>query len=273
MFKKCSKCQLDLSVDNFCKDKRKLDGLFIWCNSCRKEHYNLTKDKIKIYRGNNKDIISNKKKEYYKKRKDYFLKKSKDYYKNNSAIISEKSKIYREINKVLIKEKKKEWAVSESGKLSHAKSVAKYAQNNKDKVRKSQIKSKEKRLSTDPIFKFKEYFSNTFRSYLKKNSLKKNKTNSFVILGYSLLDLKKDIESKFESWMTWNNQGKYNPNTWDDNNTNTWKWQLDHIIPHSNFSYSSFNDEEFKKCWALNNLRPYSAKQNWLDGINRTRHK
>lgn len=25
-------------------------------------------------------------------------------------------------------------------------------------------------------------------------------------------------------------------------------------------------DEEFKKCWALSNLRPYSAKQNIIDG-------
>jgi hypothetical protein len=28
-------------------------------------------------------------------------------------------------------------------------------------------------------------------------------------------------------------------------------------------------DEEFKKCWALSNLRPLSAKQNILDGNRR----
>lgn len=33
------------------------------------------------------------------------------------------------------------------------------------------------------------------------------------------------------------------------------------------------NEENFKKCWALSNLRPYSAKQNLLDGANRKRHK
>jgi hypothetical protein len=31
-------------------------------------------------------------------------------------------------------------------------------------------------------------------------------------------------------------------------------------------------DENFIKCWKLSNLRPLSAKQNWLDGINKTRH-
>jgi hypothetical protein len=36
--------------------------------------------------------------------------------------------------------------------------------------------------------------------------------------------------------------------------------------------YDKQHDELFKECWALENLRPYSSKQNWLDGINRTRH-
>lgn len=31
--------------------------------------------------------------------------------------------------------------------------------------------------------------------------------------------------------------------------------------------------EEFKKCWALENLRPLSAKQNNYDGVSKTRHK
>jgi hypothetical protein len=32
------------------------------------------------------------------------------------------------------------------------------------------------------------------------------------------------------------------------------------------------DDEEFKKCWSLDNLRPLSAKQNILDGTSRKRH-
>jgi len=31
-------------------------------------------------------------------------------------------------------------------------------------------------------------------------------------------------------------------------------------------------DQEFLDCWALDNLRPYSAKQNFLDGVRRIRH-
>lgn len=70
----------------------------------------------------------------------------------------------------------------------------------------------------------------------------------------------------------WHNWGIYDKNKWDDNDQSTWTWQIDHIIPLSEFKYTSFEDESFKKCWALENLRPYSAKQNFIDGVMRTRH-
>jgi hypothetical protein len=57
--------------------------------------------------------------------------------------------------------------------------------------------------------------------------------------------------------------------TWNDNDLTTWTWQIDHVIPHSKFNYISMEDREFQDCWVLNNLRPYSAKQNILDGNRR----
>lgn len=69
--------------------------------------------------------------------------------------------------------------------------------------------------------------------------------------------------------MNWANYGQYNASTWDDSDPSTWTWQIDHIIPRSKFTYESMKDSEFEKCWALNNLRPYSAKQNIIDGNRR----
>lgn len=43
--------------------------------------------------------------------------------------------------------------------------------------------------------------------------------------------------------------------------------------PHSLFNYSSSQDEDFRKCWALSNLRPLSSKQNHADGVSRARHQ
>ena len=84
--------------------------------------------------------------------------------------------------------------------------------------------------------------------------------------------LKQHLENQFESWMTWNNWGRYSLDTWKDDDQATWTWQIDHIIPQSDLPYSSMEDENFQKCWQLNNLRPLSAKQNILDGVNKIRH-
>jgi hypothetical protein len=103
-------------------------------------------------------------------------------------------------------------------------------------------------------------------SALMRNTLMKNGKAFEDIVGYTCLELKDHIESKFESWMKWDNWGVYDPKTWDDNDQSTWKWQIDHIIPINNFKYISIYDEDFKKCWSLNNLRPLSAKANLLKG-------
>jgi hypothetical protein len=92
-------------------------------------------------------------------------------------------------------------------------------------------------------------------------------------LPFTIPEFKVHIESLFEPWMTWKNWGRYKPKAWDDNDQTTWVWNIDHIVPHSTFQYTSFEDQAFKDCWALTNLRPYSAKQNVIDGSKRTRHK
>lgn len=92
-------------------------------------------------------------------------------------------------------------------------------------------------------------------------------------LPYSIEDLKFHIESQFEPWMNWNNWGVYRPDTWLDENHDTWTWQIDHIIPRSDLPYDSMKHPNFLKCWNLDNLRPLSSKENILDGVNRSRHR
>lgn len=88
-------------------------------------------------------------------------------------------------------------------------------------------------------------------------------------LPYPLVDLKQHIEGMFSQpgneWMGWHNWGVYRVETWNDNDTSTWTWHLDHIKPHCTFTYTSMEDVSFKECWDKNNLRPISAKQNILD--------
>lgn len=80
---------------------------------------------------------------------------------------------------------------------------------------------------------------------------KLNKKFSFLI-GYTGQELRKHIEKQFDDKMSWNNYATY--------------WTIDHIIPLSFFKYESMEDDEFKKCWALPNLRPLEKTKNMLKG-------
>lgn len=127
------------------------------------------------------------------------------------------------------------------------------------------------RKAIDPQFKLRGRMSTAVGNSLKKRGHKKvGKT--FAALGYTPDDLRCHLESLFEPWMCWENHGIYDCKVWDDNNPTTWKWQIDHIVPQSKYQYSSMEEDSFKECWALSNLRPLSAKQNFLDGITKIRH-
>lgn len=67
------------------------------------------------------------------------------------------------------------------------------------------------------------------------------------IVDYSLDDLRQHLERQFLKGMTWDNMDQ---------------WHIDHIVPVAAFEFSSPEDDEFKACWALTNLRPMWAKDN-----------
>ena len=50
--------------------------------------------------------------------------------------------------------------------------------------------------------------------------------------------------------------------TWDDLDD----LHIDHIIPRSSFNFSEYSDDEFKKCWAMDNLQFLPAIENMQKG-------
>jgi hypothetical protein len=71
-------------------------------------------------------------------------------------------------------------------------------------------------------------------------------------LGCTFDELKKYIESQFESWMTWDNHGPYNKNVRT--------WHLDHIIPCYKFDFTK--EEDIYTCFNYKNLRPFDSLSN-----------
>lgn len=190
-------------------------------------------------------------KAYYLKNKTALLERGKIlnaiYYKNNRDKLLEQHKKYNSDNYDSIYEQKKTYR--------------------KDNVRynlyqNEYIKLRRKR---DPLFKLRKNISSQIFIYLKRQGGNKSNFSIMKYLPYSIQELKEHLEKQFEPWMTWKNSGNYRLDQWDENDPTTWTWQLDHIVPQSKLPYSSMEDNNFKKCWALENLRPYSAKQNILD--------
>jgi hypothetical protein len=69
-----------------------------------------------------------------------------------------------------------------------------------------------------------------------------------TLVGYSLSDLTTHLERQFLPGMTWLNFGQ---------------WHIDHIVPQRCFTFETERDAEFRACWALSNLRPLWAEDNF----------
>lgn len=183
---------------------------------------------------------------------DYYFKKSDNRYDSKCKIcVGKRAKI--SLNKPENKAKK-------------SKADKAYKKNNPEK-----IKIYRKKRSKKPKVKIRRDVSSAIRTALNLRNQRKNGSIT-KYLPYSIDELMAHLGTQFELWMTWQNRGMYNPETWDDNDSSTWTWQIDHIIPDSDFEYISMKDVEFQKSWSLENLRPLNSKQNVLEGANRTRH-
>src|ERR1700723_3439162 len=229
--KKCSECHLE-------KDDVGKNGKCKLCNTIYMRTYReKNTDKIKKYQQEydaqyykeNKDQILADKKEYYQENRDEILEDRKEYYEENKHEKSEYNKLYYQENRDDI--------IAQASAYYH---------NNKDKVRRYCNQYNKDRRKDDPIYAIRASVSSSINIYLKSKNSSKNGNSISMYLSYSIQELKNHLEIQFEPWMSWENYGRYDPETWDDNDPATWTWQLDHIIPHSTFHYTSMEDQAFR---------------------------
>lgn len=133
-------------------------------------------------------------------------------------------------------------------------------------------KLKFKRTKADINYRIRVNISRSISGKLRNNNSSKNGKSILDVLPYTMQELRNHLESQFEAWMNWQNYGVYRVSKWNDNEISTWTWNIDHIIPHSLFNYTSMTDQSFQDCWSLSNLRPLNSKQNLLDGVSKIRH-
>jgi hypothetical protein len=89
--------------------------------------------------------------------------------------------------------------------------------------------------------------------YLRRGKCDKSDNVAYFLekLGCSFEEFKIYLESKFESWMSWENYGKYNGEL-------NYGWDIDHINPLSNAK----TEEEIYNLSHYTNLQPLCSKIN-----------
>lgn len=220
---------------------------------------------------NNFNIKDSKTGRFTARCKECLSKSNKEWETINKEKRRAQKKIYRLKNKEKIRQQNKEYSIKNKEKIKLYQQ--KYNIEHYDKVRVSKRKYEKFKRDNDLSFRLRQQFRRSISEALNNRNIIKE-ISILKVLPYSIVKLMQHIESQFEPWMNWNNRGLYSVKTWKDDDPSTWTWQLDHIKPQSDFKYTSMEDVEFQKCWALENLRPYSAnaKQNYLDGLFKTRH-
>jgi hypothetical protein len=121
-----------------------------------------------------------------------------------------------------------------------------YREKNIDKIREIKRNYEKTRKHNDPLYKLINNFRTAIYQVLKENNLQKN-GHYFEILKYSPEDLIVHLENQFKDGMNWDNYGE---------------WHVDHILAISRHNIQEIGDEEFMKCWSLNNLQPMWGEEN-----------
>lgn len=159
----------------------------------------------------------------------------------------ENVKKWQKNNPEKVKAKNKRWRRENPGKIRDIQ--RKYRKDNFVKC-KQYIQNK---FYEDIHFKLRNYVSHRIRERLKRRLSSKKGKPTFSFLPYTVNDLKLHLEKQFKEGMSWKNYGIFG-------------WHIDHIHPDCKFDYKSVKDEEFQKCWALENLQPLWAEENLRKG-------
>jgi len=174
------------------------------------------------YRRTHKDEIRRKRHLYYLANRETINKKNAEYHRNHPEqrreTVKRNIKLHPERRKI---------------------AVRKYYLSHKEQVKEYYRKYIKRKRNANIAIYIGDLFANSIRDAIRD---RKNNRHWETLVGYTLQDLMRHLESQFDNKMNWDNYGSY--------------WVIDHIKPRSLFHYETAEDPEFKKCWALGNLQP-----------------
>lgn len=221
--KPCSRCKIPRALTEFRKDTWASDGLESACKGCVAEY-------AARYREKNRERLRVEARERYRKDPAKFLARTRKYASENKEKCAADAKAWRSRNLERAREK-----------------ARRYHERNRDKILKARRDARQAK-SKDGVWRMNNSIRVALSCFLagKKTGMKWT-----CALGYTLDELRLDIESKFKPGMSWENYGE---------------WHLDHRRPLSSFSVEGPDDPEVRNAWALSNLQPLWRLENLVKG-------
>ena len=227
-------------------------------------------------------------KRYYETNKEKEIKRGKQWYKDNLIKCKENTRRYYEKNCEKLKKYSRQWHINNIEKAKEyqkqnqerrTERQRQWRKNNPERIKQYQKNSSEYHIQweKDNPEKVKQYRNNQkenrklwknirYKTDLKFNlnhkisgailkSLKRDKNGNYweSLVGYTLNDLKERLKNTIPKGYNWND-------------CICGKLHIDHIVPKSAFNYTKPEHIDFKKCWALKNLRLLPAKENLEKG-------
>lgn len=253
--KVCNKCNKDLNVSNFYKEKRNKDGFRHICKQCNGDIKSKPEgSKICQDCNQEKDVseFSLRNSRCKECQNTYSTNQKRLNSKNREMVYNiPESKVCSKCN---IDRNIDDFAERVDSKDNH-RNICKecyspiksninklYKQKNKEEILRKDIIYRKNRMASDPLFRAKIDARNVIRKAISKGGWTK-KARTYEILGCSYEEFKEHIESLFVDGMSWENRDM---------------WHIDHVIP---LSFAE-NEEE---CLMLNNyinLRPLWIEDN-----------
>lgn len=248
MQKKCTKClEWKDETLEFFRFSKSLGRFLPECRTCRnsrkREDYKkntLKQREIRLLERQAKLQKKERERQEKELRKNSSVSRKREYSKEWASARAEHCKAYRKI----YYENNREYLCDQSRKYYHS---------NKSLIKESRTK-RSRIYRSKPEVKLRYAISKYVLRSLGKVGKTKNNLSFLKFVDWTPSELKAHIEKLWEPWMDWNNHGRAN--------ISEKRWHIDHIIPQTALPYDSLEHPNFKKCWALSNLRPLEAIAN-----------
>jgi len=198
-----------------------------------KKEQTYNKETKRKYYLKNKEAISEREKKRYENNREKRLEQNRKWRESNTEKLRRSKKLWREKNYMKVKEYLKQWH------KDNPEYNKQWNKNNPEKVK---------------IQKKKHYIKHNIEHKINgsmKKSLKgvKEGRNWGELVDYNKNILVEHLKSTLPKGYTWQDflEGRL---------------QIDHIIPIRAFNITNPDDEEFKQCWSLYNLRLLTKEEN-----------